>query len=192
MSARWRWLETAGWLALYAGLIGFVLLWNTAPPFYREVFIEASISDWVPEGTRDYQPGTVLSGGTLSAVYAGGWWSPNPDFRWGKGRAHRLVLRPTAPLPPGSRLATTIAALPVWFGPPREITIAVDGTELMRRPAGPEPTRIELPLPRAVAAGEEVTIVFGIDRVQPPVTVAAGDEAMPVGVALYAVALLPP
>jgi hypothetical protein len=192
MKARWRMLETAGWLALYAALIGFVLLWNTAPPFYRKVFIEQSTSDWVPHGTRDYEPGTTLGGGTLSAIYAGGWWSPHLDFRWGKGRAHRLVLQPTAPLPAGSRLVTTIAALPVWFGPPREITIAVDGTEVMRRTAGPKPIDIEAALPRAIAAGDEVEIVFGIDRVQSPVTVAASDDAMPVGVALYTVALLPP
>jgi len=188
----WRTLETVGWFALYIGLIAFVLLWNSAPAFYREIFIERSISDWVPDGTRDYVPGTTIAGNELNAVFAGGWWTPQGELRWSKGKFGRVLLRPTRALPTGSRLVATVSALPVWFGPPRELSIGIDGQIVEQRSLGPDPQRIEVPVPAAVAAGDELEITFAIDRVQTPQSVGASDGAMGVGVALHEFAVLAP
>lgn len=188
----WRSIETAAWFLLYAGLIGFVLLWNTASPTYNAVYRDRSAADWLPEATRAYVPGTEITGNAPSPFFDGGWWRPEETFRWGRGARNALVIAPAQAIPAGSRIVFEIGILPVRLLREYRVDVLVNGETAGRIVAASEARTFELALPFALPAGEPAVIAFLPQVAKSPLSQGYGGDPREMGVRFYRLTIVPP
>lgn len=125
-----RWIETLLWVALYAGIVAFVLTANASPPMYRAIFFDRTASDWVPGASRSYVPGTVIRGNALSPYFGRGWWTPEKEGRWGRGAENVIVIRPTVTIPAGSPVKASLGAMLAPGRPHQPVTVTLNGEAL--------------------------------------------------------------
>src|ERR1700712_3978487 len=97
-----RFIETILWSVFYLAFLVFVLTAHAASPMYSAIFIDRTASDWLPDATRRYAPPDLILGREPSPYFAHGWWGPQTDRRWGKGRRNTIVGQPPRGLADGS------------------------------------------------------------------------------------------
>ena len=188
-----RFIETIGWLVFYFAFGVFVFTAHAASPIYSAIFIDRTAADWLPDATRRYVPSETISGKQRSPYFAGGWWQPGADQRWGKGARSTIVVQPTRSLAHGSRVKGRIGA---WLGGDRTvqtIIVEVNGTEVDRLEFnGKEGTMtFDAALPGSYGQGEPIEIAFVVPGSTSPFLLHAGDDFRQRGVSFYELALVP-
>jgi hypothetical protein len=189
-----RYVETLAWAAFYIACVIFAVTADSSPPEYRAVFIEHTAADWVLNASHDYVPGRPIPVSEPSPFFAKGWWRPEPDGRWGKGRLNTIILRPTSDLPSGSKIAGRADALIGGDQPNQVIAIRINGNEVGRLTfdVRRRSQEMKLPLPTAIAAGSQVEIAFEATYVATPLELGVDQDSRELGVRLQALTLLPP
>ena len=193
-----RSMETVCWVVFYAAFVVFALTVRAPSPIYRAVFIDRTAADWLPDATRRYVPPDVIFGKELSPYFAGGWWRPDPDGRWGKGARNTIVVQPTRGLPGGSRVQGRVGALSGKNRAGQTVIIEVNGTEVDRLEFGaakngiPEAIKtFGARLPAPFAAGEQIEITFVVPDSTSPFLMHQSGDFRKLGVFLYELALVP-
>jgi hypothetical protein len=189
---RWRTLETAAWLLMYAGIIAFLFAWNTASPIYNAVFSDRSAADWLPDATRDYVPGATISGSGPSPYFDGWWWRPEPEFRWGRGYRSAIIVVPTSEIAAGSILRVDLGIFPLRQLREYWVDIVVNGQTLERVVAADEKRRFEIVLPFALAAAEPATISFVSQVTATPLSQGYGIDQRELAVRFHELTFSPP
>jgi hypothetical protein len=171
----------------------FAITADSSAPEYRAVFIEHTAADWLPRASRDYVPGRPIPVSDPSPFFARGWWRPESDGRWGKGRLSTIILRPTRDLPSGSKIVGRADALIGGRQPHQAIAIRIDGREAGRLTfeASRRSQDFAFTLPTAIAAGSEVEIAFAADYLATPLALGVDQDSRELGVRLQALTLLP-
>jgi len=189
-----RYAETSAWAAFYTACIIFAVTADSSPPEYRAVFIKHTAADWLPNATDEFVPGLPIPVNKPSPFFAKGWWRPEPDGRWGKGRLNTIILRPISDLPSGSKIAGRADALIGGDQPNQVIAIRINGNEAGRLTfdARRRSQEFEFALPTAIAAGNEVEIAFAVTYLATPLALGVDQDSRELGVRLQALTLLPP
>ena len=189
-----RFAETLAWAAFYVGWVMFAVTEESSPPEYRAVFIKHAAADWLPNASRDYVPGRPVPVSDPSPFFAKGWWRPEPEGRWGKGRLNTIVLRPTSDLPSGSKIVGRADALIGGRQPDQAVAIRIDGKQAGRLTfdGRRRSQDFELALPTAIAAGSEVEIAFEATFETTPLALGVDQDSRELGVRLQALMLKPP
>lgn len=189
---RWRTLETAAWLALYAGILIFLFGWNTASPMYNAIYRDRSAADWLPESDRAYEPGTTITGTAPSPYFDGGWWRPEAEFRWGRGTRSGLVIVPTRTMEAGSRIVAELAVFPLRMVREYRVDVIVNGETLGKFAVGNEKRSYEIVLPFALPAEVPATIVLQSQFAKSPVSQGYGLDQRELSVQFFDLVVLPP
>ena len=185
VTRRFGWLETLAWFGLYAGLIGFVLFADGSAPMYRQIFIDRTATHWLPDATRDYEPGTTISGTEPSAFFAGGWWWATPDGIWGKGERNVVEVVPRRAVPAGGRVTGTLRALIGGLRQSQAVSVSVAGVEIGRLQFEDGSTKeFSFSLPMTLPAGERAEIVFHVPGAQSPLLLHIDGNTRQLGIQL--------
>ena len=190
-----RFIETIGWLVFYSAFSVFVLTAHAASPIYSAIFIDRTAADWLPDATRRYVPSEAISGKQFSPYFAGGWWPPEKDRRWGKGERNTIVVQPTRGLAYGSRIRGRIGALSGGGRADQTVIIEVNGIEVDRLKfngkLGEVVTAFDAALPGSYQEGEPIEIAFVVPGSTSPFLLRANDDFRQRGVSFYELALVP-
>ncbi|HQZ13491.1 MAG TPA: hypothetical protein PK286_11470 [Devosia sp.] len=186
-----RTLETAAWLALYGGILIFLFTWNSASPMYDAIFRDRSAADWFPGVTRAYEPGTLINGAEPSPYFAGGWWRPEPEFRWGRHARNDIVIEPTEEFPAGSRIVFHIGVSRPRGVIEQTVDVIVNGSPLAQVVAGDDKRRFEILLPFALPPREPATISFVPQAAKSPLSQGHGLDMRELGVRFHDLVVLP-
>jgi hypothetical protein len=126
---------------------------------------------WVDPPMRDVvgNPLDLSSGGSIPAAMWRGWAKPEAEGCWTLGRRALLRWRASQPIGAGARVAIEIDAVAAGA---KDLhgSISVNeaaGTPFRHRP-GPSRFTVEVPVPGAIAAGEEVSVNLRIDNPRRP------------------------
>lgn len=165
----WRTLETLVWFAFYGALIAFMLIWNTASPTYKAIYVDRTASDWLPDGSRDYALGTEIRGSAFAPYFAEGWWRPEADMRWGRGTRHTLELIPTVDILAGTKLVTEVGVFQLRGARRRTVRVLLNDVEIVRLDMSNQNQTVSVKVPR-LPAGVPVVIAFIVERAASPVT----------------------
>lgn len=183
-----RTLETFAWFAAYGAIILFLLTWNGASTTYNAVYVERTSADWLPDATRDYEPGTTISGSEVSPYFGEGWWRPEPSERWGRGSRSTIELVPTADIPAGSRLVASFGAHLLRDTTTRPVRVLLNGAEIAVVDVSDEASELYVAVPE-LPAGVPVSITFVVEPAKSPLSQGESADPRELGVMFVQVTL---